>query len=106
MAADQVLSFVRKVEAEMFRQIDLWGEQNHPSFDPHRIHGFFGNADQMRTICETAFAQGRGTWADILLEEVAEAFDERDDPDALVKELIQVAAVALSWAASVERNGA
>lgn len=51
----------------------------------------------MRELCERAFREGRGTWAHILLEEVAEACDETD-PAALRTELIQVAAVCVRWA--------
>jgi hypothetical protein len=50
----------------------------------------------MRHVCERAFREGRGTWAHVLLEEVAEAIDETD-PDRLRAELIQVAAVAVRW---------
>lgn len=39
---------------------------------------------------------GKPTWAMMLLEELAEAF-ECDDTERLVEELIQVAAVAVQW---------
>jgi hypothetical protein len=40
---------------------------------------------------------GLPTWAHLVREEVAEAFQE-DDPDRLREELIQVAALCVSWA--------
>jgi hypothetical protein len=43
------------------------------------------------------------TWRDILLEEVYEAFAETDS-DRLREELIQVAAVALSWVDAIDRR--
>ncbi len=44
------------------------------------------------------------TWLAILMEEVGEAAAEID-PDKLIVELIQVAAVALSWAEHVPTQG-
>lgn len=39
---------------------------------------------------------GKPTWVHLVREEVAEAFQE-DDPERLAKELIQVAALCVSW---------
>lgn len=88
------------VMAERVRQLDLWGEQNHPDGTS------LGNqeiADAARDSCEAAFCNDRGTWFDILLEEVMEASAEEDE-DALYVELIQVAAVAESWADAIRRR--
>ena len=49
-----------------------------------------------RRACDDAFSLGRGTFAHILLEEVAETMAE-SDPKLLRAELIQVAAVAVKW---------
>lgn len=40
---------------------------------------------------------GQPTWVHLVREEVAEAFQE-DDPERLAEELIQVAALCVSWA--------
>lgn len=40
---------------------------------------------------------GRPTWVHLVREEVAEAFEE-DDPERLKAELVQVAALCVSWA--------
>jgi hypothetical protein len=52
--------------------------------------------EQFRGRCERRHRAGEGTWADILLEEVAEVM-EQDDPAKLRAELVQVAAVAFRW---------
>jgi len=51
-----------------------------------------------------SFSEGDGTvtWADILLEEVAEAFAE-DDPAKLREELVQSGAVILKWIEKLDR---
>lgn len=90
----------RAVLAEQERQITLWGEQSHPDgTSPDNQH----IADAARDSCEAAFNSGRGTWFDILLEEVMEASAEADE-DALITELVQVSAVAQSWAAAIRRR--
>lgn len=78
-----------------------WGEQNHPDGTgaTFRVRA----ADTQRVITEVAFEKGEGTWALILLEEVAEALAE-SDPEALRAELIQVAAVAASWVEAIDRR--
>lgn len=79
-----------------------WGEQNHPDFASmsYPIH----SAADCRQSCQAAFARGEGNWYSILLEEVAEAGEERDNPEALREELIQVAAVALAWVDCIDRR--
>lgn len=50
-----------------------------------------------------SFSEGDGTvtWADILLEEVAESFAE-DEPGRVREEMVQVAAVALKIIAAID----
>lgn len=59
-------------------------------------------ADLLRAVCKAGDTDG-DTWAKILAEEVAEAFDETD-PAALRKELVQVAAVAVAWIEGLDRR--
>ena len=103
------------VYAEIGRQNAKWGDQSgHPDGTgpetfPFRSSGF--NLD-LRTgaevagiftaACQRAFAEKRGTWRDILSEEIGEAYAEIGD--ALRIELIQVAAVATQWAAAIGRR--
>lgn len=87
--------------AERLRQNAKWGEQNHPDGTGSPYSTIDANYYRMR--CDTAFAEGRGTWAHILQEEVAEAIAETA-PDKLTAELIQVAAVVLAWVEAVQRK--
>lgn len=104
------------VAAERARQDARWGEQNHldgtgPGTRPLRA---VVDADVQPTarwlaarstsLTDTRFRAGDGTWRDILLEEVFEAFAE-DDPESLRAELVQVAAVAQAWAEAIDRRG-
>lgn len=90
------------VDLEEERQIVLWGEQNHPDgTGPVYTEA----ADLAKASCEAAFANGEGTWLDILIEEVFEAAEE-DDEDKLIEELVQVAAVAKNWVRSIRRRQA
>lgn len=92
----------RLTYAERERQLAKWGEQNHADGTSAENEAI---ADLAKESCETAFAAGRGTWLDILLEEVMEASAEEDE-DKLKVELIQVAAVAESWVAAIDRRQA
>lgn len=86
------------VYAETDRQLDKWGIQSHP--DGTGSH-FLIRAEVARNHCNQAAKQGRVTWQHILSEEVYEALAE-SDPDKLVAELTQVAAVCVSWIADVQ----
>lgn len=86
---------------ERQRQDEKWGEQNHPDGSGSDLQRDL--AEQERDYCQRAFAAGRGTWRDVLAEEVAEAFAERD-PARLRAELLQVAAVAVAWVEAIDRR--
>jgi hypothetical protein len=59
-----------------------------------------------RHACQEAFAEGRGTWAHILVEEVAEALEEATTGPSsrLREELLQVACVAVSWVDAIDER--
>ncbi len=99
------LNVLNEVCAERDRQDAKWGEQNHP--DGTGIIPFITRceADIAREECEAAFAEGRGTYKHILVEEVYEAFAESDKAK-LRTELIQVAAVAVAWVEKLDREAA
>lgn len=59
-----------------------------------------------KMLTDKAFQNGRGTWAHILIEEVGEALDELENPQALRTELIQVAQVAISWVVKLDKEQA
>ena len=107
-----------KVLAEVFeerlRQDDKWGEQNHPDFDRQvldwskpMIHDHYGilQAQYAKFNCDNAFRSGRPDWISVLIEEVSEVLDCVDRPvSELRDELIQVAAVAVSWVEAIDRR--
>lgn len=111
---------LHEVAEEVNAQLERWGVQYHPDgTSPDQTWGYWSGvrdgipgrltgaemAHHARLDCEFAFREGRGTWGDILLEEVWEAMAERD-PARLRSELIQVAAVATSWIESIDRREA
>lgn len=113
---DEVLAEVR---AERERQDAKWGEQNHPTIAegpdgevPFWVHMDLHTADAARSDCQRRHAKGRGSYFDILREEVCEAHDaaieaaERGDGDesATRAELIQVVAVGVAMIEAIDRR--
>lgn len=104
---------VRSVVSERARQDAKWGVQNHPDLPPWKEAiaepcAWFGipEADEARQACESAFKNGRGSYAHIFVEEVCEAIEAAPDPVKLREELIQVAAVAVAWVECIDRRNA
>lgn len=96
---------LNNVEAERERQLDRWGVQHHKdgtggNWDDFEGQSFQTMANIAREACDSAAREGRVTWLHILLEEVFDVPAE-SDPEALTKELIQVAAVAVAWAEDI-----
>lgn len=101
-----------EVFAERQRQDEKWGEQNHPDFWPTKLPQtaelratYYGVPQEglAKHNCELAFAAGRGSWADILVDEVSEAIGA-PNVEALREELVQVAAVAVKWVEAIDRR--
>ena len=91
-----------KVLDERIRQEEKWGEQNHP--DGTYSHPAIASAAKAaQRVCEQAAREGSLTWMQILEEEVAEVAAETD-PEKLIQELVQVAAVAVAWIEAVQRR--
>lgn len=88
------------IDDERDRQDAKWGEQNHRDGTGY---DFERRRDDARRACEQAFAEGVGTWVDILTEEFYEALAETD-PVRLRQELIEVASVAVAWVQAIERR--
>lgn len=104
---------LHEVGNERARQDAKWGEQNHPDFTPTPPDVFnYTNGMRADEIakCITDLKAKRGTlsFLDILNEEVVEASVEAaiGNTDALRVELIQVAAVAVSWVEAIDRRKA
>lgn len=93
-AAGEHYDIAGEVYLETNRQLEKWNVQHHP--DGTFLPGDVQTADVLRRRCDQKAKAGRVTWRDILDEEVAEAYAEHD-PEKLATELIQVAAVAVSW---------
>jgi hypothetical protein len=92
---------LEEVRGERYAQDEKWGEQNHPDGTGRPDDAWV--ADAVRERCEAAFAEGRGTWRDVLTEEFQEALAETD-ADKLRAELIQVAAVCVAWVEAIDRR--
>lgn len=106
---------LEEVQSEQDRQEDKWGEQNHAN-GTGPDHFFLGKGlsapatnaylrERATEITDDHAKNGRLTYADILLEEVFEAVAEKD-PEKLREELIQVAAVSVSWIEKIDRDKA
>jgi hypothetical protein len=95
-----MIRFANAVDDERQAQLAKWGEQHHPDgtgvSDTQRKL-----ADDARAVCQQVFAEGKGDWAHILMEEVREALAE-SDPAKLRTELVQSAAVIAAWIADLD----
>lgn len=98
MNAERVDKLLEQVKKEVERQYSLWGDVDHP--DGTGTHEQVLEAGWRKQDTRGAVSVGTLTWAHILREEVAEALAEKRGPK-LKEELIQVAAVAVSWAEKV-----
>lgn len=83
------------VRAERRKQLRKWGVQKHPDGTGSEIAATF--AEQWKSICDANNAADKDDWATIAIEEVLEALAETD-PDNLLTEVIQAAAVYVAWA--------
>jgi hypothetical protein len=95
-------AILTRIEAECERQEAKWGVQNHP--DGTNAAEWRVACRRAKRHCDKAAEEKKLTWKHILEEEVCEAFAEVA-PDALIEELIQCAAVIVSWIAAIERRG-
>lgn len=89
-----------EVLEERRRQRAKWGEQNYPD---GTNADWIKTRDMAQSATDAATSCGALTWLHVLYEEVCEAFAE-DQPEALRSELIQVAAVAISWIEALDRR--
>ncbi len=85
---------------ERVRQVTKWGVQTRPDGTGPQ---YIAMADAAKARTDERAADGTVEWLDILMEEVCEAAAE-DDHVTLRAELVQVAAVALSWVEDVDRK--
>jgi hypothetical protein len=111
--------YEREVDAEVAAQIEKWGEQNHPDVDqtlmnrpggatPRRMaeHYEIPTAMRAKFTCDLADKHGELTWADIAVEELAEAIEAATlkDVAATRHELTQLEAVIRNWRMAIDRR--
>lgn len=89
-----------QLSAERRRQHAKFGQQDHK--DGTNVRNTL-LANEARSRCDRYARLGHLSWTLILEEEVAEALAE-EDPVKLREELIQVAAVAISWIEAIDRR--
>lgn len=97
----KISDVLKEVYLERLKQNEKWGEQNHPNGTGELK--FRVLAEIRRQDCDAAHKKGIGTWTDILREEVYEALAE-SNPIKLREELIQCAAVCVSWIEAIDRK--
>lgn len=113
------INVLNSIQHEVDAQFEKWGEQNHADFVPPgeevtetrenmltRFAHDFRSADAARNAVERLAAHGMLTYAAIFREEAAEAIEEaaNGDEDKLVTELVQTAAVIVSWIGAIRRR--
>jgi hypothetical protein len=92
---------VRAVVAEQGAQLRKWGEQKHP--DLYLPADKFAE-DRIKAIVDARSVSGSLTWQHIFEEEWTEA-RAAGDLEQLREELVQCAAVLLSWVNDIDRRG-
>jgi len=102
VSLSQILVDITK---ERERQDAKFGPQRHQDsvptgFGPDMLAAWYGIPTEAMAKASTdyRFEHGEGTWADILVEELAEAVGAAlKSREELREELVQVAAVAVAW---------
>lgn len=93
----------RDVIRERWAQLKKWGRQSLP--DGTGYEGADWGAIAGRVDCNMAFGRGEGTWRHVLAEEFYEALAETEY-GPLRAELVQIAAVAISWVEDLDARAA
>jgi hypothetical protein len=93
------------VMRERVRQNHKWGQQTHPyqTGPDYRLVGSRKNSEAVARLKYFNDYYGQPYWSLILAEEFYEAMCEVD-PEKLREELVQVAAVAVSWIEDIDRR--
>ena len=105
MHDDDIRATLCRVLEETQRQVAKWGIQHHPDgTGDDYVQGAAAIADSYRATCDLAAAAGELTWRHIALEEFFEGLAEPSNSEALEVELIQAAAVLVSWATDLHNR--
>lgn len=108
MSRETVLA---EIMAERERQLAKWGKQHRPNVREGQDQAARASIrDYLRKRCDESEERGPfygftggASWQEILEEECWESYAE-DSKDALRKELIQVAAVAVAWIEDLDEH--
>lgn len=105
-----------EIQAERQRQNKKWGEQNHSCLNqkllntendctPEKMceHYEIPSENRAKFMCDIAFENGNGTYAEIAIEEMSEIVSEFD-PIKRREEIIQLAAVCVAWVEKIDRD--
>lgn len=108
-------SVLDEVLLERQRQNEKWGEQNHPCLNQRLLEAEADGPGLMaqyyripserdaKAVCDRRFKNDAGTFADILIEEVAETIGTFNI-EKRRQEVIQIAAVAVAWVEKIDRD--
>lgn len=109
-------NIIEEIQNEVIRQHEKWGQQNHPSLDqillgrpgsctPQRMCEEYEIPTESRAKqkCDIASNRKGITWGHIAVEELSEVISAFNSK-ARREELIQLAAVCISWIDSIDRN--
>lgn len=105
---------LEEIARERRRQDEKWGIQSHPSFDCLMTHRRDNSVEEClargygiptpstaRDNCEYAANTGRLSWLHIVVEEISETLEAKNDSELRI-ELIQAAAVLVAWAEDLD----
>lgn len=87
------------VADEVENQAIKWGKRSNPDIDGNFLIGLWKLEGYMNAAQVNCDLKEKPTWSDILIEEVFEALVDAENNNVtdLRKELVQVAAVCISW---------
>ena len=107
---EETNKILNEILEERERQDKEWGIQNYPSIIPtikssSEASDYYGVPHEYvaKSNCDEACRANSLTWADILVEELAESINSPDDSHRR-KELIQLAACCVANIESIDRN--
>ncbi len=105
------INVLDRVFEERCRQVDTYGSNDNLEDGtgpeacwllPYTNHPAYKIETELRKNYEDHEDKtGKPTWMHLIREEIAEAFKE-DSPEALTRELVQVAALCTSWVEKIE----
>lgn len=109
---ERALELARTMLAERERQIAKFGAQLNvpclPPGGPLDVRAnlepcllLTGSEGECKAACDEAFSEGKGSWASIAIEELAEAIDA-PNADERRTELVQLATVIMAWIEAID----